>query len=189
MQYIPCHSALLAQETLFLTQKGIFFAQRSPKSALIATNLNSPQNSVCSSLKFLSKSKLFGGGPRAPHNSCHPVLWRALYSTMESYPLKTLPFIVLKHLPKWWKTWPRQFFCGGQLAIFTSVSSTNPKSSLHRPGGWLSLNSSSPFQVPKMKSVVERTCSPFLIENFMIQSRPGHSSVPTCFCFLHCGTV
>ena len=117
------------------------------------------------------------------------ILWRALYSTMESYPLKTLPFIVLKHLPKWWKTWPRQFFCGGQLAIFTSVSSTNPKSSLHRPGGWLSLNSSSPFQVPKMKSVVERTCSPFLIENFMIQSRPGHSSVPKCFCFLHCGTV
>ena len=33
MQYISCNSALLAQETLFLTQKGIFFAQRSPKSA------------------------------------------------------------------------------------------------------------------------------------------------------------
>ena len=33
MQYIPCNSALLAQETLFLTQKGTFFAQRSPKSA------------------------------------------------------------------------------------------------------------------------------------------------------------
>ena len=26
MQYIPCNSALLAQETLFLTQKGTFFA-------------------------------------------------------------------------------------------------------------------------------------------------------------------
>ena len=33
MQYIPCNSALLAQETLFLTQKGTFFAQRSSKSA------------------------------------------------------------------------------------------------------------------------------------------------------------
>ena len=33
MQYIPCNSALLTQETLFLTQKGTFFAQRSPKSA------------------------------------------------------------------------------------------------------------------------------------------------------------
>ena len=34
MQYIPsCNSALLAQETLFLTQKATFFAQRSPKSA------------------------------------------------------------------------------------------------------------------------------------------------------------
>ena len=31
MQYIQCKSALLAQETLFLTQKGTFFAQRSPK--------------------------------------------------------------------------------------------------------------------------------------------------------------
>ena len=33
MQYIPCNSALLAQETLYLTPKGTFFAQRSPKSA------------------------------------------------------------------------------------------------------------------------------------------------------------
>ena len=64
MQYIPCNSALLAQETLFLTQKGTFFAQRSPKSAQIATNLNSRQNSVCSGLTFSSESKLFGG--------CHP---------------------------------------------------------------------------------------------------------------------
>ena len=33
MQYIPCNIALLAQGTLFLTQKGTYFAQRSPKSA------------------------------------------------------------------------------------------------------------------------------------------------------------
>ena len=64
MQHIPCNSALLAQETLFLTQKGTFFAQRSPKSVYIATNLNLRQNSVCSGLKFSSESKLFGG--------CHP---------------------------------------------------------------------------------------------------------------------
>ena len=66
MQYIPCNSALLAQETLFLTQKGTFFAQRSPKSVQIATNLNSRQNSVCWGLKFSSESKLFGGCGRAP---------------------------------------------------------------------------------------------------------------------------
>ena len=33
MQYIPCNSELLAQVTLFSTQKDTFFAQRSPKSA------------------------------------------------------------------------------------------------------------------------------------------------------------
>ena len=33
MQYLPYNSALIAQETLFLTQKGTIFAQRSPKSA------------------------------------------------------------------------------------------------------------------------------------------------------------
>ena len=27
MQYVPCNSALLAQEMLFLTQKGTFFAK------------------------------------------------------------------------------------------------------------------------------------------------------------------
>ena len=31
MQYITCNIALLAQETLFLTQKGTFFGQRSQK--------------------------------------------------------------------------------------------------------------------------------------------------------------
>ena len=61
MQYTPCNSALLAQGTLFLTQKGTSFAQRSPKSAQIATNLNSRQNSEGLGLKFSSESKLFGG--------------------------------------------------------------------------------------------------------------------------------
>ena len=35
MQYIPCNSALLAQETLFLTQKGTFYAQRSREKKCI----------------------------------------------------------------------------------------------------------------------------------------------------------
>ena len=33
MQYIPCISALLAKEELFLTQKGFFFGRRFPKHA------------------------------------------------------------------------------------------------------------------------------------------------------------
>ena len=66
MQYIQCNSVLLAQEKLFLTQKGTFFAQKFPKSAQIATNLNLRKNSVCSGLKFLSESKLFGRGPPCP---------------------------------------------------------------------------------------------------------------------------
>ena len=37
MQYIPCNSALFAQETQFLTQKALF-VQRFPKK--VATNLN-----------------------------------------------------------------------------------------------------------------------------------------------------
>ena len=31
MQYIPCNSARLAREAWFLTQKGTFFAQITPK--------------------------------------------------------------------------------------------------------------------------------------------------------------
>ena len=65
MQYIPCNSALLAQETLFLTEKGTFFAQ----------NLNSRQNSVCLSFKFSSESILFG--------RCHPCS-RATSATLVS---------------------------------------------------------------------------------------------------------
>ena len=65
MQYIPCNSALLAQEALFLPKKALFMPKDfQKKSAYIATNLNSRRNSVCSGLKFLSASKLFSG--------CHP---------------------------------------------------------------------------------------------------------------------
>ena len=58
MHYIPRNGALLDQETLFLTQQGTFFAQRSPKSEQIVTNLNSRQNSVCSGLKFATSATL-----------------------------------------------------------------------------------------------------------------------------------
>ena len=61
MQYIPCNSA---QEALFLPQKALFLPKDLKKSAQIATNLNSRQNSICSGLKFSSEFKLFGG--------CHP---------------------------------------------------------------------------------------------------------------------
>ena len=54
MQYIPCNSALLAQETLFLTQKGTFLPKNLQKVS------KSRQNSVCLCLKFLFESKLFG---------------------------------------------------------------------------------------------------------------------------------
>ena len=85
MQYIPCNSALLAQETLFLTQKGTFFAQRSPKSAYIATNLNSRQNSVCSGLKFSSESKLFGGGLLCPRTTFATLSASVVSSNLQPY--------------------------------------------------------------------------------------------------------
>ena len=35
MQYIPCNSALLAKETLFLTQKGTFLAKYPQKNIFL----------------------------------------------------------------------------------------------------------------------------------------------------------
>ena len=40
MQYVPCNSALLAQETLFFYSEEHYFVQRFLKSAQIVTNLN-----------------------------------------------------------------------------------------------------------------------------------------------------
>ena len=95
MQYIPCNSALLAQETPFLTQKGTFFC---PKISKKCVNLNLRQNSVCSGLKFLSESKLFGRGPPCPRTTSATLLphllffsllfsskWRAAYSHYLTY--------------------------------------------------------------------------------------------------------
>ena len=59
MQYIPCNGAFLAEEILFLTQKGIFL----PKDLQKVRKLR--QNSVCSGLNFFVRIQTFRGGP--PH--------------------------------------------------------------------------------------------------------------------------
>ena len=74
MQYIPCNSALLAQETPFLTQKGTFFAQDLQKVRESRQILLSQKNTVCKGLKFELKSKLFGESP-----SCLPATSATLY--------------------------------------------------------------------------------------------------------------
>ena len=57
MQYIPCNGALLAQETLFLTQKGTFLPKNLQKVR------KSQQILICGKIAF----------PVPPHNFCHPV--------------------------------------------------------------------------------------------------------------------
>ena len=51
----------LTKKHCFWPRKALFCPKISKKSAYIATNLNLRQKSVCSGLKFLSESKLFGG--------------------------------------------------------------------------------------------------------------------------------
>ena len=85
MQYIPCNSALLAQEALLLPKKALLCPKISKKSAYIATNLNSRQNSVCLGLKFSSESKLFGG--------CHPC-YRATSATLMTMMMVVLVVVV-----------------------------------------------------------------------------------------------
>ena len=63
MQYIPCNSALLAQETLFQTQKGTFFAQKVR---------NSQQILICDKIahvrakNFRPSPNFSAGAPHAP---------------------------------------------------------------------------------------------------------------------------
>ena len=77
MQYIPCNSALHAQETLFLTQKGTFLPKilrKMRKSRLIL---------ICDKIAYVQAYNFFMspnfsvGAPRAPHNFCHPGQYRA----------------------------------------------------------------------------------------------------------------
>ena len=64
MQYIPCNSALLAQETLFLSKD--FQKARKSQQILILR-----QNNVCWGLKFSSEIKLFGEGLRTTSATMH----------------------------------------------------------------------------------------------------------------------
>ena len=61
MQYIPCNSALLTKEKLFLTQKGPFFVQNVRKSRQIFTC-----NKIKFGLKIFARVQTFGGGPPRP---------------------------------------------------------------------------------------------------------------------------
>ena len=70
MQYIPCNSAPLAQETLFLTPKALFLTKDFQKVLKSRQILILRQNSVCQGLEFSSVSKLCGEVPS--HNLCHP---------------------------------------------------------------------------------------------------------------------
>ena len=64
MQYIPCNSALLAQEALFLPQKALFMPKDLQKKVRKSRQiLILRQNSVCKGLKISSESKFFGEGP------------------------------------------------------------------------------------------------------------------------------
>ena len=56
MQCLPCNSALLAPETLFLTQKGTFFAQRSQKVRKSRQILICDKIAYVWGLKFSSES-------------------------------------------------------------------------------------------------------------------------------------
>ena len=72
MQYIPCNSALLAQETLFLTQKGTFLPKdlqkvRKSRQILIRDKI------AMSGLKIFIRVQTFRRGPPvALRNFCHP---------------------------------------------------------------------------------------------------------------------
>ena len=79
MQYIPCNSALLAQENTVFDPKRHFFAKDLQKVR------KSRQNSVCSGLKFSSESKLFSG--------CQPCS-RATSTTMSSLTSAIFCFMV-----------------------------------------------------------------------------------------------
>ena len=74
MQYIPCNSALLAQETLFLTQKGTFLPKDLQKMRKARQILIRYKKAGYSGLKFSAESKLFGGGPLFPHTTSATLL-------------------------------------------------------------------------------------------------------------------
>ena len=70
MQYIPCNSALFAQETLFLTQKALFLSEDFKK----CVNCNkSYYRHKIAYVKIFVRIQTFGRRPFMPsHNFCHP---------------------------------------------------------------------------------------------------------------------
>ena len=72
MQYIPCNSALLAQETLLLTKKNTCFAQRLLTARRSRKIFELRQNSI--SLKSSSEPKLFGEDLRATSASLPKII-------------------------------------------------------------------------------------------------------------------
>ena len=68
MQYIPCNSALLPRETLFLTpkKKHFFVVQRCPNNAKFATNLNIVTKYCVLGLKIAVQLQTFRRRPIVP---------------------------------------------------------------------------------------------------------------------------
>ena len=77
MQYIPCNSALLAQEALFLHKNALFLPKDLQKKVCKSRQI---LIRVCSGLKFSSESKLFG--------VCHPCS-RATSATLQEHDIKS----------------------------------------------------------------------------------------------------
>ena len=109
MQYIPCISALLAQETVFLTPKSTFFAQRFPKVR------KSRQNSACYGLRFSPSPNLFGEGPSCLRTTSATLLFFGMLLKSEhhdQYPylIFVIFFTHAKFLEDKTYTEKRQFF-------------------------------------------------------------------------------
>ena len=72
MQYIPCNTALLAQETLFLTQKDTFLPKDHQKLRKLRQILIRDK---MFGLKIFVRIQTFRRGlPVPPQNFCHPAL-------------------------------------------------------------------------------------------------------------------
>ena len=77
MQYIPCNSTLLAQETLLLTQKALFLAKVFPKVRETRRILILRQKKRMLGLKKLVQIQTFRRRPFVPsHNFCHPAVFQ-----------------------------------------------------------------------------------------------------------------
>ena len=76
MQYIPCNSALLAQETLFLTQKGTFLPKDLQKVRKSRQILIRNKIAYVRVKKFRPSPNFLAGAPRAPAQLLPP--WTAI---------------------------------------------------------------------------------------------------------------